>query len=348
MTVFIIAAIILIAATALALARPLWHGARAWALAALVIIPTATGGLYLGVGTPAALDPEQVAAAATDATGAAELSIDQALTALRTRLQQQPDDLEGWLLLGRTLRFQQDFPGARDAFMRAFALAPESAEVLVETAEAMVMASERPLIEGEPLAMIQRALEIDPDQQRGLLLLGAHHIQAGRAEAGLVHWQRLLELAPPESLPSLRQRIDEVRAEAGLPALPPTAAETAETAEARSLTIELDISPALAETAAALPDSAQVFVLARRIDGAGPPLAAKRLPLGPFPRTIVLGDADNPMAAGSLFEQPRIRLIARISRRGGANAEPGDLEGSLEIPAEAGTRIALSIDRVIE
>ena len=345
MTVFIIAAIILVATTTLALTRPLWHGARSWALAALVIVPATTGGLYLGVGTPAALDPQQVVPAATDATGAAELSIDQALTALRSRLHQQPDDLEGWLLLGRTLRFQQDFPGARDAFMRAFALAPESADVMVEAAEAMVMASERPLIEGEPLAMIQRALAIDPDQQRGLLLLGAHHIQAGRAEAGLVHWQRLLELAPPESLPSLRQRIDEVRAEAGLPALPPTAAETT---EARSLTIELDISPALAETTADLPSSAQVFVLARRIDGAGPPLAAKRLPLGPFPRTIVLGDGDNPMATGSLFEQPRIRLIARISRRGGANAEPGDLEGSLEIPAEAGTRIALTIDRVIE
>lgn len=340
MTVFVLGCIALIAFTLIALLWPLWREARGWALALLIAVPVSAGLIYHSVGTPAVFGPIPQPVESAQHSDA-NLSLEQALTSLRSRLQQNPDDLEGWMMLGRTLRFQQDHPGARDAFMRAYALAPDSPDVMVETAEAMIMATERPLIEGEPLQLIQRALAIDPDQQRGLLLLGAHHIQSGRPAEGLVHWERLLELAPEESLPALRERIAEVRAEAGM--APLSMPEPVD--DAPALEIEITIAPELADR---VPANAVLFVLARPVDAPGAPFAAKRLQGGAFPRTVTLGNADSPMPSARLFDQPQVRLIARVSIQGVANAQPGDLEGALDVSPEPGARIALRIDRVVE
>lgn len=48
------------------------------------------------------------------------------------------------------------------------------------------------------------------------------------------------------------------------------------------------------------PTAAAVFVSVRAKDAPGPPLAAKKLPVGPFPMAFELTAADRPMATGPL------------------------------------------------
>ncbi len=337
MTLFALAALALTALTLAAIARPLWRDARGWALSLSLAVPLLCLGLYALVGTPEGLSANT---AGIDAERTSEPTLEQALVGLRARLLEQPDDLDGWLLLGRSLRVQADFEGSRDALAQAYRLAPDQPDVQVEYAEAMVLANPERRIDGEPLRLIEQALATDPRHQRGLLLLGAQQIQAGRPAEGASTWERLLDLVPPETRPALRERIDTARAQAGQPPLPTEAED-----DPPSLRIELDLAPALAE---AVPPDAVLFLLARPVDGPGIPFAARRLPVGDFPRTITLGDADSPMPSARLFDQPRVRLIARISRAGQAERRAGDLEGTLEIVPEPGARIALRIDRVVE
>lgn len=340
MTLAFIAAATALTALALAFLVPaLWKDARAWALAALLVLPLATLALYRHLGQPDALDAAAVAPPATaEETGPG--SLDEAIVQLRQRLEQTPDDLEGWLLLGRSLRFQERFADSLDAYAHAYALAPDEPGVMVEYAEAQVLASPERRIEGQPLALIEQALQRDPTQQRALLLLGAQRMQAGQPAAAAQAWEKLLALVPAESLPTLRERIDEARSQAGLPPLPPPAE-----ASAPSLRVQVSLAPALA---ASLPQGATLFVFARAVDGPAMPVAAKRLPLGRLPIEVELSNADSPMPSARLFDQDQVSLVARISRTGSANATAGDLEGTLDASPEPGAVFALRIDRVVE
>ncbi|TXK65767.1 tetratricopeptide repeat protein [Alkalisalibacterium limincola] len=107
-------------------------------------------------------------------------SLEEAVDNLAAHLAENPDELEGWVLLGRSRKSQERFQEAELAFAQANRLAPDDPDILVEFAEARVLASPDRRMEGEPLEMILAALERDPTQQRGLLLLGIHHQQAGR------------------------------------------------------------------------------------------------------------------------------------------------------------------------
>ena len=79
-----------------------------------------------------------------------------------------------------------------------------------------------------------------------------------------------------------------------------------------------------------------LFVIARSAGG-GPPLAVKRLPIGPFPLAFEIGPADV-MIAGRPFAGP-ITLSARIDRDGNPlTRDPGDATAVLPAPVEPGAR----------
>jgi hypothetical protein len=88
-----------------------------------------------------------------------------------------------------------------------------------------------------------------------------------------------------------------------------------------------------------------LFVIARS-GSAGPPLAVKRLPAGPFPMAFRIGPGDV-MIQGREFAGP-ITLTARLDRDGNPLTRgPDDLAGSASgpvAPGSAGVAIALEPD----
>jgi cytochrome c-type biogenesis protein CcmH len=90
-----------------------------------------------------------------------------------------------------------------------------------------------------------------------------------------------------------------------------------------TLAITVKIDPTLANLAT---PGDTLFVFARKADGAGPPVAVKRIAFEKLPIDITLSDADSLMPTGKLSSQETVLVMARLSKSGNAQAGSGDVE----------------------
>jgi cytochrome c-type biogenesis protein CcmH len=329
---FVIAVFVMLTVAGAFLLPPLWRGKRGVGFAVALLLPFATVMLYKLVGNPAALDP---------ARRTASLTLDQEIDALTVQMRMHPDNLDGWILLGRSRKEQQRFSDALDAYKQASRLAPKDPGLMVEMAETMTLGDPSHRIQGHALELLQQARRIDPINQRTIWFLGIAAYQRQRYAEAAATWEPLLTLAPESTRPALRKQIDDARAHAGLPTLPQ---ETPAVAEPALLTTQVDIAPALG---AKLAPGDVLFVYARMPSGPPMPLAVKRVPAQDFPIAISLTDADGPMPTMRLSQQTTVDVQARVSHSGDALPQPGDFE-SAPLTATVGAHnvLTLTIDRV--
>jgi len=339
MATFAILAIVLTAAVLLAVLWPLWRDARALVLGGVAALGIATFALYRVVGTPAALAPDAAAAAAP-------ATLEDAVAQLVAELEKQPNEPEGWRLLGKSYAALQRYGDAQKAFERAVELMPTDADLLVEAAQARLFANADRKLDAQAMALLDRARQINPGHQRALWFIGLAQRQEGKPAEAAKTWEPLLAQVDPNTAATLRTQIDEARAEAGLPPLPAAApAAPAVDAAPALLTVTVDLAPALKDK---LAPGDTLFVFARQTGGPPMPVAAKRLPVAAFPMTVPLGDGDSPMPTLKLSQLPQVHLVARISKGGAATAQPGDLEaGALTADVKPGSAYTLTIDRVV-
>lgn len=313
--------------------RPLLAGAL------LLALPTATLLLYPG------LPEEQARQALPHAANDPSLpDLSTAAKQLAARLEQQPEDLAGWVLLGRTYRALERFAEAKEALARAYALAPDHEDLTVEYAEALALAAPNRKIEGEALALIERVLAQNPDHPRALWLRGVAHRQGGRSERAIADWERLLGLLPEDA--EVRQEIKRLIAEARRSSSEAPTATASATARGRSLRVLVELDPSLQDRVR--PEDT-VFVFARPAQGGRAPLAIERLRVADLPAEVRL-DASNAMVPELSLERfDEVTVGARVSRRGLAQPERGDLEGLAgPVSTTAGASVRVLIDRVIE
>ena len=332
MLAFLLGATALVALALAFILPTLWNGARRSALALLVAMPLGAAALYVGFGTPDALDP---------ANRAVPESIEEAVAQLERRLEREPDSLEGWVLLGRTRKSQgremaaagdaaaalPHFVAAAAAFRKARDLAPGEPDLLLETAEAISLSNAERAFGPEGTALLDEALAKAPNHQRALWFRGIAALQAGDAAGAVARWETLLPIVDPATAQALVEQIRTARDAAGLPPMDPAlaaAAEATEPAPGTPGTLTVTIS-ADAEAIAALPPQAVLFVFARDADADGPPVAARRVPAARLPLTITLSDADRLMPTATLSATSRVEVSARFARSGSVQPEAGDL-----------------------
>ena len=337
MTAFVILAIVLSLAVLLAVLWPLWRDARGLVLASVATLGIATFALYRVVGTPAALEPQAVAAMPT--------TLDEAVTQLEAELKKQPNEPEGWRLLGKSYAALQRFDDAQKAFERAVQLLPTDADLLVEAAQARLFNNADRKLDAQAIALLDKAIAINPDHQRALWFVGLAQRQEGKHAEAAKTWEPLLAKVDPNTAATLRTQINEARAEAGLPPLAETAPVPTADAAPALLTVTVDLAPALKDK---LAPGDTLFVFARQIGGPPMPVAAKRLPVSAFPVTVPLGDGDSPMPTLKLSQLPQVQLVARIAKGNGPAAQSGDLEATaVTADVKAGSTYTLTIDRVV-
>lgn len=311
-------------------------------LAMALLLPLGSVLVYLTIGTPQALDPALSAVAASGeaphAGGDGTPQMEQAIAGLEKRLEAEPDNVDGWMLLGRAYKTLQRFEPARDALKRAFDLKPNDPDVMVEYAEAIALADPERDIAGEPQALLEQAVSDNPKHERALWLLGIGAAQVGDYTGAIARWEALLPLLDAEDgevRTQVEAQLAEARSRAGLPAAAPAAAPApaaATTAPAATpaaatsgprLTIEVDITP---ELAARLAPTDVLYVFARAAEGPRMPLALQRLPGAKFPLTVTLDDSMAMMPSMTLSSAQQVVVGARVSKTGVANAQSGDLE----------------------
>jgi len=304
-----------------------------------LVLPLGTGALYLLVGTPAALN-------GVTAATAAPISMQQALSELRTHLQQQPDDLQGWMLLAQTSSMLRQPAEARDAFDQVLRLAPNNAEAMVGWAENDSMTRNDHRIEGRALELLKRAVQLHPDSQRGLWLLGISDFQRGAYREAAATWRLLQPQLEPGSnvAKAVAEQIAVADARAG--GAPAGASSSAATAapQGATLQVQVTLAPALKDKLA--PGDA-LFVYARAENGPPMPLAVAKLDPAQLPATVTLNDAMAMTPAFRLSSVERVFVGARISHSGQPAAQPGDLEGDAGVVAvNRKTPVKISIDKV--
>ena len=246
MTLFVALGALLALLTLLLLTRPLWRRARVDVAPAEAprsskpllfgvtsfICAIAVAG-YAWIGTPRALNGELVAAAPAGADGPiTSEQIEAMINGLTARLKDKPDDVEGWAMLGRSLMVLGRHDQAVPALQKAVALRGDDAVLLTEYADALAVVNGRQL-DGEPNRLVAKALEIDPNNLKALMLAGVHAFQRQDAAQALKHWEKIVQLAPGSELAQqIQSGIDKARTMAGgaaaaRPASSPTAAVAA-------------------------------------------------------------------------------------------------------------------------
>ena len=328
------------------LGRP--RGVFALALAILLAMPLATWLLYRAVGTPAALDGVAQQPPPT--------SIAQALAELRAHLRQQPRDLAAWLLMAQAQTALRQPDAAHDAYAHALQIDAGNSVAMVGWAETEAMLAPTHRFDARACALLAEVVRREPDNQKGLWLLGIAQFQQAHYADASATWRKLLALLPPggEVAQAVAQQVAaaDARANGHLGNTPPTAPATGTPAstgstsarDAVALHVQVRVAPALAGR---VRPGDVLFVYAR--DPAGPPmpLAVTRLDANALPAEVTLTDAMAMVPAMKLSSVPHVFVGARISHSGQAIAQPGDLEGDAGVVAvRDGKPISIVIDRV--
>lgn len=279
--------------------------------------------------------PQQQAPAGADA--GAPPDVQEMVARLAERLENNPDDHTGWVMLGRSYMIMQRFDEAARAWKEANARAAmPDPDHLVAEAEAVGLAQSQSL-EGRPMELIQQALALDPQNIRGLWFYALAAQARGEEELAFTTLERLAQV--PNLPADLKQTLTEI----GVP-LPETA-ENSSAAGGYALNVEVLLGEGLANQA---PPGSTLFVFARTPSGPPMPVAAERLPLGNWPTRVVLDDSKSMLAGRVISAQGELEIVARISASGTAQASPGDWEGRQRWTNKpAGGRVAVTIDRVV-
>ena len=352
---FWIIAIVLLAVPAAAVSWPFLAGSakeRIIGVLILITIPLAGLLLYQYIGTPEAISIPTAAPRQAEQTqqphSSQQPEMEDMVAQLQQRMAENPDDPEGWLILGRTLKTMQRYPEAVTALTNANRLVPDTPIIMIELAEARLFASGRAQISPESKQLIESALAIDPHQQKGLWLLGMAAAQEGDEAQAITIWQQLLAQLDPASgaAQTVGQQIEMAQTRLGQTA-PVAAVPEAAVPEVVAAGFNIPVVITIAdELAMAVPANAALFVFIHPAGAAGMPLAVKRVAPRGFPMSLSFSDADLLRPGMSLQDFEKVDISARISIAGIANAAPGDYQANLvTVDIKAVTAIALHLDQ---
>lgn len=311
---------------------PIKPGTGRWVIPLVgVAVPLLSLFLYLTLGEPQALAKAELAQNQAKAAD----NVQNLVAALAQRLQQQPDDLEGWMMLGRAYLYLQQYDSAAQAFAELNRRKPNDPAVMLHYADALSMARNGQM-RGEPAALVYQALKLVPEDQTALWLGGMAKAEEGEFAQAIAYWQKLSAMLPEQD--ETRQQLQKMIAMAE--------AETQQGAGAAAATapVEIKIDAALAaelKTKAKSDDT--LFVYAQALTGPKMPLAIVKKQVKDLPLQAVLNDSMAMQPQTHLADFKQLRIVARISKSGNAMPQPGDLLGSAEVNLDGSQTVAVSV-----
>lgn len=303
------------------LLRPLWRDKVARVTAAVSTAVLATAAVALYVWSSHWTWPQED----TNADSPAAM-----VSRLAKRLESEPNDVQGWLMLGRSYTALGQLPLAQRAYQRADRLeSGRNVEALIGMAEAMVMQSNG-AVDPRAARMFEQALTLEPNSEKALFYSAVAAQRRGETPLAISRFEKMLQLDPPENVRNiLQQQIVALRASvttggaSGTSAPGAAPAAAAAPSESPRVIVAVSIKPALAREVA---PGSTLFVFVRAPGRPGPPLAVKRLP-ATLPVSVELTSADSMVPGLSFAPNDTVEVSAKISADGSATPKSGDLVG---------------------
>ena len=364
-----------------------------------IFVLVAPIGLYAVLGSPDALiggadagpDGQQATAESGGKAGSkaaakplTSAQVEKMIAAMVEALKKQPADPQGWAMLARAYAYQHEYQDAVRAYTKALELTPKDARLLSDLADAMAMTNGRRL-DGDPMKLIARALQIDPKEVKALALAGTAAFDHQEYAKAVDYWDRAIKAAPndAEFARSLKGSLDEARQLAGI--APPSPAGPASEGRGPDVASRAGSQAGGPDVASAggsqeggaegpgAPKPAQpskdvirgkvvlsaglaakaapgdtVFVFARAAQGPKVPLALVRRQVKDLPFEFSLDDSMAMMPDFTLSKYSPVIVGARISHSGDAIAAPGDLQGFSKAVTVGTNGINVTIDQVVQ
>ena len=298
-----------------------WRAPWVWVMSFVFLVPVAASVMYAVLGQPLALNPAALQAESEHGGAISPEKMTEMATALMRRLQDEPNQVDGWAMLARVQRAREHFDESDEAYQKALALSKDD-NLAIEHAEVLAQKNQGSFA-GQPWAIIQRVLTSDPQHLNALLLAGSASYSEMNYRSALRFWERAREVVEPSSpdAPELDRAIAQTREKMGLPDAPARSAVSTARISGRVSVIK--------ELANKIAPTDTVFVYATPVSGSRMPLAIVKTTADKLPFDFVLDDSTSMNPATKLSSMTEVTVKVRISKSGQAMAQPGDLGVSL-------------------
>jgi len=255
---------------------------------------------------------------------------------LEAKLKQNPDDLEGWRMLGRSYLVLKRFNDAVDAYAKANEISNgANPDILISYGEAKGLSAGNSFDESSML-LFEKALKIDPNNERGLWYAGLAAYQLQNYKSSVEYLEKLLKQVPSDQKDvrtALVKYLNDAKKKAGIEIVEDSittndsAIVTQVSDNQSKITVNVMLSDELQNT---FMNTDTLFIYARAMKGPKMPLALVRMTVGDLPVTVTLDDSVSMMPGMTLSSLDQVEIIARISKSGQAVKQSGDLFGSVQ------------------
>ena len=308
-------------------AEPAAEVRKDWPAAAIIVlfIPVASILFYYQLGSPELINGGTAPSQSIGEHG--DLKIEDMVARLAQKMEQNPDDPQGWRMLTRSYMAMGRYSDAARAAERLYKLTGDDPDVLLEYADALAMANNSTMA-GKPEELVQKALTLDPDNVTGLWLAGMARSERGDLKSAINYWQQALPKITNEAdKTSLNNLINSARKQLGediveVPVSAPSSAPAAASTGGARINVKVSLNP---DFNGKVSQDTTLFITAQETAGPPMPIAVVRRQVGDLPLEIILDDSKAMIPTRKLSNFEKVKIGARISRSGNAIPQSGDL-----------------------
>lgn len=310
------------------------------------ILPVVALALYAQLGDFRSFESKSMQTGQTEQN--TEDQVNEMVAKLAQRLQQQPNDLQGWIMLGRSYKAMKRYPDAVAAFKNALALQGDNTDIMLQIADTLAMLNDGSL-QGEATQLIERALSLKPDSKMALWLAGQSKAEQGQFDAAVVLWQKLQKFYQPggEDYLEVQSLINMALERSGKEVVSAEVATQPSASPSASASIKVKVELADRFKAGVKADDS-VMVYVKALNGPKMPLAAVKRLVKDLPMEIVFDDSMAMMPNMTISSVDKVVITARVSRAGLATPQAGEPVGTAEAVVKKDKEVIVVIDEQIK
>ncbi len=307
----------------------------------LIILPVVGGSLYAILGNYKAINPTPEMLGTNTQAIPNQAALEKMVNGLAEQMKTDPNNAEGWLMLGKSYKYLQQYSKAADAFAQAYLLLGDKPDVMLQYADALSFANDE-LVTGKSAELVFKSLALEPNNPNALWLAGMAKAQSGEFVEAKKLWTKLADSLPEGSeakqetqdlLAKVESKISENTGELANNTANQDANSTDTTKKivnpvvTATVAIQVSLAPELQKQ---ISPSDTVFIYAQATSGPQMPLAIVRKQVKDLPLAVSLDDSLAMTPDMKLSNFSTVKLLARVSKSGGAMKQAGDLIGVID------------------